>query len=92
MPDNKTNIIFRIERELKDEFEKIAQATERTISQYLRAFIKDQVRKHRESTANAPESIKQPKAAPHTTQTEKIEPRPKKGQKLAAAGKAKLRP
>lgn len=82
MADDKTNIIFRIERDLKEEFEQIAQASERTISQYLRAFIKDQVRKHREATAIAPESIKQPKAIPDTTQATKIAPKPKKGQKL----------
>ena len=79
---NDTTIIFRIESDLKDEFEKIAQAGERTISQYLRAFIKDTVRKHQQATANAPESIKSPKAVPDTNQGEKIEPRPKKGQKL----------
>lgn len=82
MSDNQTSIIFRIERELKEEFEQIVKGTERTVSQYLRAFIKDTIKRHREATTNAPESIKRPKAAPDTTQAEKIEPKPKKGQKL----------
>lgn len=82
MSDDKTNIIFRIERELKEEFEAIAKGTERTVSQYLRAFIKDTIRKHREAHAIAPESIKRQKAVPNTTPAEKIAPRPKKGQKL----------
>ena len=82
MSDDKTSIIFRIERDLKEEFEKIAQGTERTVSQYLRAFIKDTVRKHQQANANAPESIKRPQPAPDTTQAEKIAPRPKKGQKM----------
>lgn len=82
MSDDKTNIIFRIERDLKEEFEQIAQGTERTVSQYLRAFIKDTVRKHREAHAIAPESIKREKAVPDTSPPGKTAPRPKKGQKL----------
>ena len=82
MTDEKTNIIFRIERELKEEFEEIAQASERTISQYLRAFIKDTVRKHRQATTNTPESIQMKKPVQDTDQVKKIAPRPKKGQKL----------
>lgn len=79
---NDSTIIFRIESDLKAEFEKIAQASERTISQYLRAFIKDTIRKHRQATAIAPESIQRQKPVPDATPVEKIAPKPKKGQKL----------
>jgi predicted DNA-binding protein len=89
MTDEKTSIIFRIERDLKEEFEKIAKGTERTVSQYLRAFIKDTVRKHQQATANAPESIKRPLSAPDTIQAEKIAPKPKKGQKMNIAAPRK---
>lgn len=91
MPNDST-IIFRIESELKEAFDQIAQASERTTSQYLRAFIKDTVRKHQQAYAIAPESINTAKAVPNTNEGAKIEPRPKKGQKLnrmPTKGKAK---
>ena len=79
---NNTTIVFRIEQELKDEFEQIAKASERTTSQYLRQVIKELVRKHQQATAIAPESIQKQKAVPNTSQPEKIAPKLKKGQKL----------
>lgn len=83
MADNETNIIFRIDRDLKNEFEAIAQASERTVSQYLRAFIKDTIAKHRQQTNRiAPESTNEKKAIPTTSTEQKTQPRPKKGQKL----------
>jgi antitoxin component of RelBE/YafQ-DinJ toxin-antitoxin module len=82
MSEDTTNIIFRIERELKEEFEQIAKEGERTVSQYLRAFIKHEVRKYRQAVAIDPESISKAKATPTITQDEKTQPKPKKGQKL----------
>lgn len=83
MADNETNIIFRIDRDLKTEFEAIAKASERTISQYLRAFIKDQVAKHRQQAHRiAPESINGQSSIPTTSAAMKTQQKPKKGQKL----------
>lgn len=86
MPDDKTTIIFRIEKELKTEFEQIAQATERTVSQYLRAFIKDTIQKHRQRNAQE-QAPTQPQAAQHTPasntqKTTNATPKLPKGQKL----------
>jgi len=90
MADNETNIIFRIDRDLKTEFEEIAQATERTMSQYLRAIIKDIVVKHRQQAHRiAPESTKERKAIPTTSTEQKTQQKPKKGQKLNTPPKRK---
>jgi predicted DNA-binding protein len=92
MAEDQTTIIFRIERQLKEEFEQIAAATERTISQYLRAFIKDQIKKHREAATIAPEStnatapLSPPRAATKTPQ------KPRKGQKLNRIPPRKTKP
>jgi predicted transcriptional regulator len=78
-----TTIIFRIEKDLKTAFEKIAQNSERTVSQYLRAFIKDQVRKSElQQAAIATESTKKTSAIGDTNEEGKTQPKPKKGQKL----------
>lgn len=87
---NDTTIIFRIESDLKDEFEKIAQASERTISQYLRAFIKDTVAKHRQQAHRIePESTNDRVAMPTTSTEQKTQQKTKKGQKLNTPPKRK---
>lgn len=83
MKAEQSTIIFRIESDLKKAFETIAAESERTVSQYLRAFIKDQIAKHAHRNATiAPESIKSATTPPDTSKTPKTQPRPKKGQKL----------
>ena len=83
MSDKETSIIFRIDRDLKTEFEAIAQASERTVSQYLRALIKDTIARNRQQAIRiAPESTNEQKAIPTTSTEQKTQPRPKKGQKL----------
>ena len=78
MADKETSIIFRIDNDLKAEFEEIARRSERTVSQYLRLFIKAEVQRHRQAYTIAPESIKSEKPAPHPQPIKTNPPAPQK--------------
>lgn len=83
MSSNETNIIFRIDRDLKTEFEAIVAKTERTTSQYLRAFIKDTIAQHRRQAYSiAPESTNAARPVPDSHDKNKTQQKAKKGQKL----------
>ena len=46
MADEKISITFRAEASLRDAFERAAKGNDRTVSQLLRDFMRDYVRKH----------------------------------------------
>jgi len=87
MTDNKTNMIFRVETDLKTAFEIVAKEQDQTASQLLRRFMRFHVNKHYEEIARhshtiAPQSTKSTTEASPTTAPTKTQQKPKKGQKL----------
>lgn len=83
MEERTAVITLRIEPSLKAAFEHMLKKLDRTPSQALRGFIRDLV--HQEAEKNNQGELELPIERPS-------QPKPKKGQKMAAAGKARLRP
>lgn len=79
-------MIFRIDSDLKKAFELAAKSIDRTASQMLRDYIRHVVDGYAKSTAQQELPLAPTKQTPTTTQTTTATtPKPKKGQKLAAA-------
>lgn len=80
-----TQIICRIDKDLKAAFERIAESEDQTVSQMIRAYIRWEVKNHAGKNAQqdlfqAPSAPKQQKEAPH----------PKKAKKQPLEGKKAL--
>ena len=60
MADEKISITFRAEASLRDAFERAAKGNDRTVSQLLRDFMRDYVRRHAQGDllADAPRAKK----------------------------------
>jgi hypothetical protein len=83
MEERTALITLRIEPSLKAAFEHLLKKQDQTTSQALRGFIRAVVKQDAEE--NDQGELELPIASPP-------QPKPKKGQRLAAAGKARLRP
>lgn len=72
MEESTVSVVFRIDRDLKTAFERVAKAKDQTVSQLLRAYIRYEVERNTQKTAQKDisrpsETIKeerQPRAAP----------------------------
>lgn len=51
MEEDSVSVVFRIDRSLKQAFERVAKDKDQTVSQLLRAFIRYQVENHAAKTA-----------------------------------------
>lgn len=83
MEERTAVITLRIEPSLKAAFEHMLKKMDKTPSQELRGFIRAVVKQDAEK--NNQGELELPLSSPS-------QPKPKKGQKLAAAGKARLKP
>ena len=80
-----TQIICRIDKDLKAAFERIAESEDQTVSQMIRAYIRWEVQKH--AGKNAQQDLFQ---APSAPKQKKEAPQPKEAKKQPVEGKKAL--
>ena len=92
MDSKQATMIFRVELDLKTDFETMAKDLDLNASQLLRQMMRGAVAQHKKQTAQQTLRLEEPKhnlpATPPATATKK----PKKGQKMAASKPANWRP
>lgn len=91
MDSKQATMIFRVEEGLKADFETMAKDLDLTASQLLRQMMRGAVAQHRQQTAQKSLRLEEPKRNPPATPPATATKKPKKGQKLAAAGNAAFR-
>lgn len=88
MDSKQATMIFRVEEGLKKAFENMARDLDLTASQLMRQMMRGAISQHRSQTAQRTLPLETP--APKEAQAPAPK-KPKKGQKLAAAGNATFR-
>ena len=76
MEENTVSVVFRIEKDLKLAFDRLAKDKDQTVSQMLRAYIRYQVESHAEKTAQ--KDLFRPSDAPKAPKPHKTPEKPGK--------------